>query len=325
VRGSAERWWCRSASTSVYCGFLAILACVAQSNVPTLPAPAVTPAPSPSLTDPCGGAHELLKKYLSASPCVFVGGQASIQMTYSGTNIGVSVPYTVNGRSATTTVSSHAFGYPGAILNIGVTPTSQVTVVLPTFSQINNSQTGTLAGAADMEFRYKQLFYSNRKGGVLGGILATYQAPTGSPGLNALGPTYELNPLLNIALNESRSIAANFSFPVANVPASSQSGTNRRAWQFSPQAVVLWRSPGGTLLALVGQYAFSSNNAYLTINSAQLLSRDFQLQATYGGNSSLVDYVNPVEDIGRTTSNVYRRSFSLGISYLIGRSEAPPP
>jgi hypothetical protein len=304
---------------------LAILACVAQSSVPTSPAATATAAPAPSLTDPCGGAHELLKKYLSASPCVFIRGQGSIQMTYAGTNIGVSFPHTVNGRSSITTLSSHAFGYPGAILNIGVASNSQVTVVLPTFSQVNNSQTGAVAGTADMEFRYKQLLYSNRKGGVLGGILATYQAPTGSPGLNAPGPTYELNPLLNIALNKSRSIAANFSFPVANVPSPSPSGASGRAWQFSPQAVVLWRSPGGTLLALVGQYAFSNNNAYLTINTAQLLSRDIQLQATYGGNSSLVDYVNPVEDIGRTTGDVYRRSFSVGVSYLIGRSEAPPP
>ncbi|MGB8151392.1 MAG: hypothetical protein WCE97_09400 [Candidatus Cybelea sp.] len=309
---------------SVICGLSVILACVAQSNVPTSPAQAATPAPSPNLTDPCGGSSELLKKYLSASPCVFVRGQGSIQTTYAGTNTGVSFPHTVNGRSATTTVSSHAFGYPGAILNIGFTPTSQITVVLPTFSQVNNPQTGAVAGTADMEFSYKQLLYSNRKGGVLGGILATYQAPTGSPGLNAPGPTYELNPLLNIALNKSRSVAVNLSFPVANVSAQSASGANGRAWQVSPQAVVLWRSPGGTLLALVGQYAFSNNNAYLTINTAQLLSRSFQLQATYGGNSSLVDYVNPVEDIGRTTGNVYRRSFSVGFSYLIGRSEAPP-
>lgn len=246
-------------------------------------------------------------------------------MTYAGTNIGVAVPHSVNGQPATTTASHHAFGYPGAILNLGITPTSQITIVLPSFSQVNNSQTGVVAGTADMEFRYKQMVFSNPKGGVLGGILATYKAPTGSPGLNAPGPTYELNPLINIALNKSRSIAVNVSFPVANVPASSQSGASGRAWQFSPQAVLLWRSPGGTLLALVGQYAFSDNNAYLTVNTAQLLSRNFQLQATYGGNSSPVDYVNPVESIGRTTSNVYRRSFSLGLSYLIGRSEAPLP
>lgn len=246
-------------------------------------------------------------------------------MTYAGTNTGVSFLYVVNGRSATNTVSSHAFGYPGATLNVGVTPTSQITVVLPAFSHVNGSKTGAVAGTADMEFRYKQLVYSNPRGGVLGGIAATYQAPTGSPELNPPGPSYELSSLLNVALNKARSIAANLSFPVANVTAQSQSGANRRAWQFSPQAVVLWRSPGGTLLALVGQYAFSNNDAYLTINAAQLLSRNFQLQATYGGNSSSVDYVNPIEDIGRTTGNVYRRSFSVGASYLIGRSEAPPP
>lgn len=141
-----------------------------------LPAPTPTPAPvigkAAVRTDPCGGAQELLKKYLSASPCVFVAGQAAVQMTYSGTN----------------TVTSHAFGYPGTLLHVGVSPTSQITMVLPSFSQISTIQNGTGAGTVDMEFRYKQLVYSNPKGGFLGGVLATYQAPTGSPALTGPDP-----------------------------------------------------------------------------------------------------------------------------------------
>jgi hypothetical protein len=251
-----------------------------------------------------------------------VRGQASIQATYAGTNVPAIFSYTTKGATHTLTESSHSFGYPGALLHIGLTPTSQVTIVLPSFSQINSSQAGTTAGTADMEFRYKQLVYSDPKRGILGGVLATYQAPTGSPGLTAPAPSYEINPLLNIALNQSRSIGENLSFPLDNVPATN-SNASIRAWNFSPQAVTFWRSPGGTLLAAVVQYGFSSNTLYLTLNAAQLLTRNFQLQGTYGGNSASVDYVNPIEDIGRPTGTAYRRSFTIGVSYLIGHSELP--
>jgi hypothetical protein len=267
-----------------------------------------TPSPAPAaatvgLTDPCGGYQELLKKYLSASPCVFVRGQGSVQVTYSGMNV--------------TLLSSHAFGYPGTLLNVGVTPSSQVTIVAPSFSQLSNPA-GTVAGTTDMEFRYKQLVYWNRAGGILGGVLATYKAPTGSPGLTAGAPSYEINPLLNVALNKARSIAENLSFPVANVP-----GPSGRTWSFAPQAVTVYRSPGGTLLAIIGQYNFSTQLTYLTFNFAQLLSRNVQLQGTYGGNSSVIDYVSPVEGLATGTS--YSRSFTIGLSYMVGHSEVPPP
>lgn len=289
----------------------------------TAASPAATASPRPPITDPCGGPQELLKKYLSASPCVFVRGQASVQATYSGANVPMVFTHTTKSHTEIITESSNSFGYPGALLNIGVSPSSQVTIVLPSFSQINSSQSGTLAGAADMEFRYKQLVYSDPKRGILGGVLATYQAPTGSPGLSAPGPSYEINPLLNIALNEARSIGENLSFPVTNAPANSSSGESTRAWSFAPQAVTFWRSPGGTLLAAVVQYGFSTNTLYLTLNTAQLLTRNFQLQATYGGNSEPVDYVNPIQDIGRPSGTAYPRSFTIGLSYLIGRSELP--
>ena len=148
-------------------------------------APSATPSPQASrqLSDACGGSQELLKKYLSASPGVFVAGQASIQSTYSGTNVPTILSLTAKGRSAPVTLSSHAFGYPGVLLNIGVSPTSQVTIVLPSFSQISSTQSGTVGGTADTEYRYKQLVYSDPKRGILVGMLATYQAPTGSPAL----------------------------------------------------------------------------------------------------------------------------------------------
>src|SRR5579863_1057381 len=304
------------------CAIVAAFSCSAESLAPASPAPPQPPPQTAGRTDPCGGAQELLKKYLSASPCVFILGEASVQATYAGTNVPIVLSYTAHGHTAEVTQSSRAFGYPGALLNIGVTPSSQVTVVLPSFSQANSSQTGAReAGADDMEFRYKQLLYSNRKRGVLAGILVTYQAPTGSSAQAAPGPSYELNPLLNLALNQTRTIGENLSFPVTNALASQPNGSQKRSWSFAPQAVTFWRSPGGTLLALVVQYGFATNITYLTINTAQLLSRSFQLQATYGGNNFPVDFVNPIEDVGRATGKGYSRSFTIGFSYLVGRSE----
>ncbi|MBV8531132.1 MAG: hypothetical protein JO104_07420 [Candidatus Eremiobacteraeota bacterium] len=288
----------------------------------------MSPAPTPppvvarahARTDACGGSQELLKKYLSASPCVFVAGQIAVQMTYSGTNVPEVLSNTADGKTTTFTISSHAFGYPGALLHVGVSPTSQITIVLPSFSQISSTRNGTAAGTDDVEFRYKQLVYSNPKGGVLAGVLATYQAPTGSPALTAGGPSYEINPLLNIALNQKRSVGENLSFPVTNASPAQSGGS--RVWSFAPQAVTFWRSPGGTLLAIVAQYGFSSNTLYLTLNTAQLISRNLQIQGTYGGNNAPVDYVNPVEDIPHAAGTAYSRSFTIGFSYLMGYSEA---
>ena len=305
------------------CAVVSAILCGGRIVAQATPAPAIAQRDNSALTDPCGGYQELLKKYLSASPCVFVRGQASVQATYSGTNVPIVYTHSAHGRSVTWTEFSHTFGYPGALINLGVTPSSQITVVLPSFSQVASTQSGTVAGSSDMEFRYKQLVYWNRKGGILGGILATYKAPTGSPGLTAEAPSYEINPLLNVALNKARSIAENVSFPVTNAPPANPGGP--RTWCFSPQAVTVYRSPGGTLMAIIGQYSFCTHVTYLTLNTAQLLSRNFQLQATYGGNDSAVDYASPVEGVGPASGTAYARSFTVGISYLMGHSEVPPP
>jgi hypothetical protein len=286
------------------------------------PVPAVAASPAATLTDPCGGDQELLKKYLSASPCVFVLGQASVQLTYSGSNVPIVITHETAGHVTEIMESSQAFGYPGAVFNIGITNSSQITIVAPSYTQIQSTQTGAAAGSTDMEFRYKALVYRDSKRGILGGILATYGAPTGSPGISAGSPSYQINPLLNVALNRARSIAENVSFPVTNAAASSGSG---RSWSFAPQAVTLWRSPGGTLLAAIVQYAFTTKSAYLTINAAQLIARNLQLQGTFGGNSANVDYVNPVENAGPGHGVAYSRSFTIGASYLIGRSEPLAP
>lgn len=251
---------------------------------------------------------------------MFVRGQASLQATYGGTNVPIVYNATAaSGKTLTLQESNHAWSYPGLLFHVGVTPTSQITVVLPSSSTVTSTQTGDVTGATDMEFRYKQLAYVDRKNGVLGGFLLTYEAPTGSPGLTAGVPSYQVNPLLNIALNRSRTLAENLSFPVTNGP--SPAG---RAWSFAPQAVTAFRSPGGTLLAGIVSYSFATHYTYLTFNAAQLLSRYLQLQGTFGGNNALVDYANPIQDVDVGKGTAYSRSFTIGLSYMIGSSDLPP-
>lgn len=278
-----------------------------------------TPAPPPRRTDPCGGSQELLKKYLAASPCVFVIGQGSVQMTYAGTNTPANGVASSGGSSIPVSGYRHAFGYPGTLVNLGITRNSQLTFALPSFSQLTSARLGTLAaGTTDVQLSYKNLSYVDSVNGILAGILLNYEAPTGSPGLAAPGPAYAFNPLLNIALNKAKNIGVSLAFPVTN----SVSGT-QRGWSFAPQAVPYWRSPGGTLLALVVRHDFTANQTSLTINSAQLITRQFQVQGTYGGTNPSIDYASPVEGLARVTGTAYPRSFTIGFSFMMGISEIP--
>jgi hypothetical protein len=285
------------------------------------PQPAATPAPTSRRRDPCGGAQELLKKYLAASPCVFVAGQASLQATYATTSIPADVVLDLGESVSPARANRSAIGYPGALVNVGITQNAQITILAPSFSQLSSATRGTLAaGATDMEFWYKQLVYVDSARGILGGLLLTYEAPTGSPGIAAPGPSYTINPLLNLATNRARSMGVSLAFPVTNFPSASPSGI-RRSWSFAPQAVPFWRPPGGTLLALVVSHDFTSNATPLMLNTAQLVTRQFQIQATYGGVNSAVDLANPLAGVTRAQGTSYSRTLTVGGSYMFGTSD----
>ena len=194
-------------------------------------------------------------------------------------------------------------------------------ILPPSFSQLSSATRGTLtAGATDMEFWYKQLVYVDRARGILGGLLLTYEAPTGSPGIAAPGPAYTINPLLNVATNRSRTMGVSLAFPVTNFASASSSGI-MRGWSFAPQAVPFWRSPGGTLLALVVTHDFTTNATPLLLNTAQLVTRQFQIQATYGGVNSAVDLANPLAGVTRAQGTSYSRTLTIGGSYMFGTSD----
>ena len=78
----------------------ALFATLAVESPSPTPQASATPAPTSGRRDPCGGAQELLKKYLAASPCVFVAGQASLQATYATTSIPADVALDLGGSTA---------------------------------------------------------------------------------------------------------------------------------------------------------------------------------------------------------------------------------
>jgi hypothetical protein len=245
-----------------------------------------------------------------------VSGEASVQATYATTRIPAGVVLDAGGASAVVSGTRWALGYPGTLINIGITHNAQIAFIPPSFSTVTSAQGVTLAaGSTDMEFWYKQLVYVDRARGILGGVLLIYSAPTGSVGLAAPGPEYTINPLLNIATNKARNMGVSLAFPVVNASTSSSAA---RMWTFIPQAVPYWRSPGGTLLALVVSHNFSTNVTPLLINSAQLVAHRFQLQATYGGVNTPLDFTNPLEGVARATGMSYARTLTFGASYMMG-------
>ena len=139
-----------------------------------------------------------------------------------------------------------------------------------------------------MEFWYKQLVYVDSARGILGGVLLAYEAADRIAGPRGARPAYTINPLLNVATNRARTMGVSLAFPVSNFATVTSAGTTR-GWSFAPQAVPFWRSPGGTLLALVVSHDFTTNATPLLLNTAQLVTRQFQIQATYGGVNSAVD------------------------------------
>lgn len=299
----------------------ALLANIAAESPTPSPQAAATPATTSGRRDPCGGPQELLKKYLAASPCVFVAGQASLQATYATSSTPADVVLDFGETTGPARVNRSAIGYPGVLVNVGISQNAQITILPPSFSRLSSATRGTLAaGATDMAFWYKQLVYVDRSRGILGGLLLTYEAPTGSPGVAAPGPGYAINPLLNIATNKARSMGVSLAFPVSNFAITSSSGL-RRGWSFAPQAVPFWRSPGGTLIALVVSHDFTTNATPLLLNTAQLVTRHFQIQATYGGVNSAVDLANPLGGVTRAQGTSYSRTLTLGGSFMLGTSD----
>jgi len=307
---------------------------------PDATTPAAAPPPIPKGFDPCGGFLELLNKIGNGTACVFVRGEGAITGQYVSTTIPAYTQLTLNraGRSYAFERSSQAsgFGYPASTVYIGVLPRAQIAITPPSFVQVNSGQTGNLiaAGASNMKFEYKQLAYVNLQKFTLIAIDLTYQASTGSPGFAGPGPSYTINPILTQPLPHNYGVT--LAFPVNNVTLSNSpicstasgmpacvSGGTQRGWNWAPQLVPYWTSPGGTLLALFVQHNFHPNVTPLGVSASQLIGRHFELSAAYGGFSYSVSANGPFSALVNAAVATHPRLFTFSGSYLIGRSDLP--
>ncbi|MGA8326147.1 MAG: hypothetical protein WB757_08705, partial [Candidatus Cybelea sp.] len=59
----------------------------------------------------------------------------------------------------------------------------------------------------------------------------------------------------------------------------------------------------------------------LLLNTAQLITRQFQIQATYGGVNSALDLANPLAGVTRAQGTSYSRTLTIGGSYMFGTSD----
>jgi len=270
--------------------------------------------------DPCGGALELVKKYLAGGPCVFVLGQGMLQANYGATNTAAESQSYQNGGLVTASSAGRSFYYPNGLIVFGVTRRSQISITLPSFQQTSSLTGSTVAGATDMAFGYKHEIYFQPRNAALVSMSLSYQAQTGSPALTGPGPEYTIMPLASIPLGRGSPFGIAVTLPFINAVTSTTPTGVQRGWSFTPQLVPTWRSRGGTLIGLFIQHNFSPNTTPVTFNFAQTLARQWLLTAQYGGQTLASDYTEPEAGIF-TTTRAYPRSISVGFCYMFGRSE----
>jgi len=324
----------------------------AVADAPASPVPAVSPAASPAAAppaiprhfDPCGGFLELLNKIGNGTACVFVLGEGAVTAQYESASIPASAQININGRGGSQTFelssSANAFGYPASTVYIGVLPRAQIAITPPSFAQINSNAAETLtgsnvlaAGASDMKFEYKQLAYVNLQKFTMVAIDLAYKAPTGSAAFAGAGPSYTIDPIFTQPLPHNYGVT--LAFPVNNVTIANPpictttgiptcvSGGSQRGWNWSPQFVPYWQSPGGTQLALLVQHNFHPDVTPVVVSAGQLIGRHLEISAAYGGFTYSASANGPFNGIVNATATTYPTLFTIGLNYLIGQSNLP--
>jgi hypothetical protein len=312
--------------------------------VPT-PSPVASPAAQlPKNFDPCGGPLELLNKAGNQTACVFVLGEAAITAQYSAAYIPVNSTFNfdtpLGSRSIGLSSAAWAYGYPGSVVYIGVLPRAQLVITPPSSVNVYSTSSSPLvpsplvAGATDMKFEYKQLAYVNPKTFSMAALHLSYQAPTGSPALSGNGPSYAIEPILQQPLPH------NFGF-VLNLPVTNSGTVNgptcnltmggpicvpgpiSRGWSFAPELTPYWQSPGGTLLAFVVQHSFNPNTTPVVFSAGQLMSRHVELFASYGVARVSASTTTALQGLATASATARPSVFTIGINYLIGRSDLP--
>jgi len=315
-------------------------AAAARANAAPAPSPTATPAQPPAAAaapalpanfDPCGGPLELLNKIGNGTACVFVRGEGAIDAQYGSANVPASTAIEVTtpfgSRSIGLSTAAHGFAYPAPSVYVGVLPRAQIVISAPSFAQINSSAAAALtgsnvlaAGTTNMKFEFKDLAYVNPTKFTMLAFAFDYEAPTGSPVFSGSGPSYSIDPIITQPLPHN--FGATLAFPVTNAVTGTFANA-QRGWNWSPQFVPYWESPGGTLIAVVVEHNFNPSVTPVVFSAAQLFGRHFMLSVAEGGFSYSTSGNGLFLGIVHATVTAYPSLFTIGASYLIGQSNLP--
>jgi hypothetical protein len=304
-----------------------------SSPAPSHTAQPAAPPPIPKDFDPCGGPLELLNKIgRLTTPCVFVRGEAAISAGYGSANIPANTQINFDtpfgSRNLGLSTAAHAFGYPATTVYIGVLPRAQISIVPPSFVQVNSSAAAAItgnnvvaAGATDMTFDYKQLLYVNMQKFSMVAVDVSYHAPTGSPRLRGEGPSYTIDPIAEQPLPHN--FGVELALPVTNSASAVPGGGTQRGWGFAPMIIPYWQSQGGTMLAVSVQHSFNPNATPVVFSAAQLFGRHLMLSVSEGGFTYATGFTGPLAGLVHTSTQAYPSLFTVGVSYLFGHSDLP--
>jgi hypothetical protein len=265
----------------------------------------------------------LLNKPGNVIPCPFVLGEAAVVTSYGWVNLPVHANITIPGIGTKgISASADGFFYPAATVYIGVSPAANIEITPPSFAQFNSS-TGSLlaAGATDMKFGYKQLFYFDPKEGTMFAGALTYKAPTGSAAFRGPGPAYGISAILSQPF--TRTLGTSLVFAVNNSTLSTPVNGSTRAWSFTPTLAPFWETRGGTLIGVFIEHSFNPNVTPIGVTFEQLFSRHFYISAEYGGFHYSVSDVGALNGVVNASATSNPSLFSIGAAYLIGQSDAP--
>jgi len=258
-------------------------------------------------TDPCGGPQELLNK-VGTTPCVVVFGEAVFNVSYGN----VTADGNASESNYTISLKGQIVGYPQTNIAVGISPSSQISVTLPSYVRVSSMRFGVLAGgASDMQFSYRQLVAASEKTGLMTGFQLLLDSPTGSAPLRAPGPSYTGQFLFSQSLPRNFGISGSLGLQNA-----------QSSWAFSPMLSPSWQSPGGTNLSATVSHSFNPNYTPLSFSVEQLLGRHAMFVLSYGDAGASRTASAPVANISIPITESLR-AFSWGVFYLLGRSDAP--
>lgn len=275
-----------------------------------------------AIFDPCGGPKELLNKF-GPTPCVYISGEAMVSASYSSISAHGSVSASRGALAASLPLSGNANVYPGLLLVLGVSPSSQVQISAPSEVSVNTPRLGTFSAASDTSFDYKQRLFFSPTAFTQLAIDLGYTAPTNGGGITSPGPSYQIQLDLAQPLNANLSVGPWWT--LKNSASTSLAEGTTRGWSDPIGLYFAWSPQKSSFEVLpVVYHDFNPNRTVVIGQVVQLLSRHLSVAVSYGGTETTTQANGPFSQSFNLAANSSPRIFSVNFYYLINESNLPP-